>query len=75
MAEGEEPPAKRAKGEDDRDEVDQPAPTYHVSSVRLPGREVNPQRGRLWQQLGDNSLLFDVTLKAADRDVPCNRCA
>lgn len=42
--------------------------------VRLPGREVNPQRARLWQELGTNSLLFDVTLKASDREVPCNRC-
>ena len=73
MADGDEPLAKRAKGEDDPDEVEQPVVTKHVTVVRLPGREVNPQRARLWQQLGENGLLFDVTLKAANRDVPCNR--
>lgn len=46
---------------------------YNVRTVRLPGREVNPQRARLWQELGTNSALFDVTLRAADRNVPCNR--
>jgi hypothetical protein len=46
-----------------------------VRTVRLPGREVNLQRARLWQDLGTNSALFDVTLQAADRAVPCNRQA
>ena len=74
MAEDEEPPAKRAKGEEKAEE-EQPAPPARPNSVRLPGREVNAQRARLWQQLGSNALLFDVTLKASDRDVPCNRCS
>ena len=73
MPDDEQPPAKRAKGDEDRNEVDQPTPANHVKMVRLPGREVNPQRARLWQQLCSNSLLFDVTLRASDRDVPCNR--
>ena len=72
MAEAEQPPAKRAKAED-KSEEGQSAPPAAQSSVRLPGREVNAQRARLWQQLGSNALLFDVTLKASDRDVPCNR--
>eukprot|EP00208_Stichococcus_sp_RCC1054_P007345 CAMPEP_0206146860 /NCGR_PEP_ID=MMETSP1473-20131121/31617_1 /ASSEMBLY_ACC=CAM_ASM_001109 /TAXON_ID=1461547 /ORGANISM="Stichococcus sp, Strain RCC1054" /LENGTH=448 /DNA_ID=CAMNT_0053543571 /DNA_START=232 /DNA_END=1575 /DNA_ORIENTATION=- len=41
--------------------------------IRLPGREVNPQRARLWQQLKSDSVLFDVTLTASDREVHCNR--
>ncbi len=73
MAEDAEPPAKRAKGEEKAEE-EQPALPARPSVVRLPGREVNAQRARLWQQLGSNALLFDVTLKASDRDVPCNRC-
>ena len=67
------PPAKRARPDEDANEVEQPVASNHVNLVRLPGRKVNPQRARLWQQLGSNSLLFDVTLKASDRDVPCNR--
>ena len=50
-----------------------PPPPTNVRTVRLPGREVNLQRARLWQDLGTNSALFDVTLQAADRAVPCNR--
>ncbi len=50
-----------------------PRPTQRL--VQLPGREVNPQRMRLWQELGTNSTLFDVALKASDREVPCNRWA
>ena len=73
MAEDAEPPAKRAKGEE-KVEEEQPALPARPNVVRLPGREVNAQRARLWQQLGSNALLFDVTLKASDRDVPCNRC-
>ena len=73
MAEVDQPPTKRAKV-DDTVEEQQSAPSANaVSIVRLPGREVNAQRARLWQQLGSNALLFDVTLKASDRDVPCNR--
>jgi hypothetical protein len=52
-----------------------PPPPSNVRTVRLPGREVNLQRARLWQDLGTNSALFDVTLHAADRQVPCNRQA
>ena len=75
MADGELPPAKRAKGEDRAEEEQSAPPARHLPNVvRLPGREVNAQRARLWQQLGSNALLFDVTLKASDRDVPCNRC-
>ncbi len=73
MAEDAEPPAKRAKGEE-KVEEEQPVLSARPNVVRLPGREVNAQRARLWQQLGSNALLFDVTLKASDRDVPCNRC-
>lgn len=51
-----------------------PPPPPASRTVRLPGREVNPQRARLWQELGTDSPLFDVTLRAADREVPCNRC-
>ena len=73
MAEDGEPPAKRVKGEDKAEEKESALPG-RPNVVRLPGREVNAQRARLWQQLGSNALLFDVTLKASDRDVPCNRC-
>ena len=73
MAEVDQPPSKRAKV-DGSVEDEQPLPSANaVNNVRLPGREVNAQRARLWQQLGSNALLFDVTLKASDRDVPCNR--
>ncbi len=37
--------------------------------------QVNPQRARLWQELTTDSVLFDVSLTASDRDVHCNRCA
>jgi hypothetical protein len=71
------PPAKQQPCAQSRTRPPQggrPPPPTNVRTVRLPGREVNMQRARLWQDLDTNSALFDVTLQAADRAVPCNRC-
>lgn len=41
--------------------------------VKLPGREVNVKRARLWKEHDTDSVLFDVKLLASDRDIHCNR--
>ncbi|BDA45451.1 hypothetical protein COCOBI_07-2380 [Coccomyxa sp. Obi] len=40
--------------------------------VNLPGRRANPRRLQIWRTLRSNRTLFDVCLRASDREVLCN---